>query len=31
MDGLKLLKGWALDFLQGLDIPVKITQINDNK
>ena len=29
MDRLKLLKGWALDFLQGLDIPGKITQIND--
>ena len=29
MDGLKILKGWAFDFLGGLDLPVKITQKND--
>ena len=26
---IETLKGWAFDFLQGLDIPGKITQIND--
>jgi len=29
MDVVKILKGWAFDFLRGLDIPVKITQKND--